>query len=719
MFHIKRAYEAYIDGFQEITMIIPKSNKHTVHSYFELIYEDNRKTKLPIVTRIEFERFIKYTVFTPEDLLLENKYEIEDEFGVRTDLQVGGVIRSNDFDEKYAYDGEDLGASYSNHSTQFKLWAPTASKVKLRIYQSHGDEEKFTEKLMERDGKGTWKVIIDQNCDGLVYNYLVCVNLIWREAVDPYAKAVTLNGKNGVVIDLSKGSHVSKVNSPPQSKYTDCIIYEASIRDFTSHPLSGVHKKGSFEGFHEKGTTYNELSTGLDYLCQLGVTHIELLPFFDFEGIEENNPFQSYNWGYNPLNFNAPEGSYSLKPEEPMTRITELKRLISVYHEHGLRIIMDVVYNHVYELQTSNFEKIVPGYYFRQDERGLPSNGTGVGNDFASERLMARRFILQSLKYWTEEYDIDGFRFDLMGILDTDTMNQIVTELTILKPEMIIFGEGWDLNTSLSPSSRKATINQSHQLSKIGFFNDKFRDGIKGSTFSVQEIGFIQGKLNHDYLSDLLLGSVGINNQVSLFQEPYQSINYVESHDNHTMWDRLKLSNGKDSEELLKKRHILGTSIALFSFGVPFIHSGQEFFRTKEGIENSYNSGDTVNSIDWARAERESSYINIVKEFIAIRKRFNCLRFSLKEEIVKHIKSVNVHQNIIGYRISGLEELDGVKEIMVLFHNGLKDTTIDLGNKDNWEYVWDGNKHYVEKGIKAECNKLPIPLLSTVVLVKY
>ncbi|WP_088067593.1 type I pullulanase [Gottfriedia luciferensis] len=719
MFHIKRAYEAYIDGFQEITMIIPKSNKHTMHSYFELIQDENRKDRLPVQSRIEFDKFIKYTVHTPEVLLLEKQYEIEDEFGSRTDLQVGGVIRSNDFDEKYAYDGEDLGATYTPEFTQFKLWAPTASKVKLRIYQKHRHEEKFSEKVMERDGSGTWKTVIDQDCSGFVYTYLVCVNLIWREAVDPYAKAVTVNGKHSVVVDLLKTRKVTKAKSFPPKRFTDCIIYEASIRDLTSHPLSGVEKKGSYEGFHEKGTKFNGFSTGFDYLCKLGVTHIELLPFFDFEGIDENNPFQTYNWGYNPLNFNAPEGSYSLKPDEPVARINELKELISVYHEHGLRIIMDVVYNHVYELQTSHFEKIVPGYYFRQDERGLPSNGTGVGNDFASERLMARRFIIQSLKFWTEEYDIDGFRFDLMGILDTDTMNQIVAELTELKPEIILFGEGWDLNTSLRPPFLKATINQSHQLSKVGFFNDKFRDGIKGSTFSFQEIGFIQGQKNSDYYFDLLLGSVGIKNQVSLFQEPYQSINYIESHDNHTMWDRLKLSNSNECEEIRKKRHLLGTSIVLLSFGVPFLHSGQEFYRTKHGVENSYNSEDTINSIDWAKAEREVNSINIVRDLISIRKRFNCLRFSLKEEIKKHIKPINLHPDVIGYRISGIEKVDHIQEMIVLFHNGLSDILINLGKESGWEVIWDGKENYLDKRTKIDCNKLPIPSLSTVVLVKY
>ena len=718
MFHIKRAFEAYIDGFQEITMIIPKSNKQTQHTYFYLVQKNDLKTQLQVTSQIEFDTFIKYTTHSPETLLLGKSYEVEDEFGNRTDLQVGGVIRSNDFDEKYAYEGNDLGATYTPEYTKFKVWAPTASKVKLRIYEKYEIEEAFTEIMMDRGENGTWITMVNENCDGLVYTFLVCVNLIWREAVDPYAKSVTINGKHSVVIDLSKTIKVKNAISEPPNSYTDCIIYEASIRDFTSHPLSGVQKKGTYKGFHEKGTLMNQFSTGMDYLCDLGVTHIELLPIFDFEGVDEYNPFQSYNWGYNPLNFNSPEGSYSIRPNNPSERINELKKLISAYHEHGLRIIMDVVYNHVYELQTSHFERIVPGYYFRQDERGLPSNGTGVGNDFASERLMARRFIIHSLKYWTEEYDIDGFRFDLMGILDTVTMSEIGIELSNLKPELILFGEGWDLNTSL-PSSQKASITQSHQLSKIGYFNDQFRDGIKGSTFSVQEKGFIHGKKDNDFFNDLITGSVGLFNKLSLFKEPYQSINYVESHDNHTMWDRLQLSNSNENEDLLKKRHLLGTSLVLLSFGVPFLHSGQEFYRTKMGTENSYNAGDAINSIDWARAEREKNSINVIKELISIRKRYKSLRFSLKEELQKHVKSIKVHPDIIGYHMTELNDIDSIKELMVLFHQGMEDTFIQFDKENDWNYVWDGREKYVEKNKKANCKNLPIPALSTVVLVKW
>lgn len=718
MFHIKRAFEAYIDGFQEITMIIPKSNKKTEHTHFILVHEHNQ-TRLPVSSRAEFESFIKYTVHSPNTLLLDKSYEIEDEFGLRTDLQVGGVIHSSEFDEKYAYDGNDLGATYSTEFTRFKLWAPTASKVKLRLYISSDKEEKYTEFSMDRKSNGIWEFVMNENCEGLVYTYLVCVNLIWREAVDPYAKAVTINGKQSVVIDLSKTIKVKKAIHSSLERYTDCIIYEASIRDFTSHPLSGVQKKGCYKGFFETGTAYNDMSTCFDYVRNLGVTHIELLPFFDFEGVDEENPFQSYNWGYNPLNFNAPEGSYSQEPNDPYVRINELKNLISAYHEQGLRIIMDVVYNHVFDLHTSHFERIVPGYYFRQDENGLPSNGTGVGNDFASERMMARRYIVHSLLYWTEEYDIDGFRFDLMGILDTITMKQIEKELLSLKPDLILFGEGWDLNTSLPPS-QKASIHQSHELKNIGFFNDKFRDGMKGSTFSLQEFGFIQGKRNNDYFDDLLTGSIGEFNHLNLFIHPYQSINYVESHDNHTMWDRLQLSNPNESEDILKKRHLLGTSLVILSYGVPFLHSGQEFYRTKMGNENSYNAGDSINSIDWARAEREKNTISVVKDLISIRKRFNSLRFSLKKEIETHVKPINIHQDIIGYQVSNIHEIDGVQGIIVMFHNGMNDIKINLGQDEaGWEYLWDGKDKYFDQHKVVDRNQLIIPGLSTVVLVKY
>jgi len=716
LFRIHRDFEAYMDQFQEITLIIPRTYYGGVCSSFTLLKNGQVCEQLQIKNKIDYDSFVKYVVTTSTPLSLEERYDLLDERGNITDLQVGGVIRSPLFDEKYAYDGEDLGASYSKDKTIFKIWAPTAYKVRLRFYLD--TKETYIEHFMKRTNNGVWEYEVDGDCEGFIYSFLVCVNLIWREAVDPYAKAVTVNGERGVVIDLLKTPQVDQIKLNNTDVPTDYIIYETSIRDFTSFPSSGVKHKSTYKGFIEEGTKYKELSTCFDYIKKLGVTHIELLPFFDFVGIDETNPHLQYNWGYNPLNFNVPEGSYSSAPTNPIQRIVELKKLVSKCHEYGLRIIMDVVYNHVFELKESHFEKIVPGYYFRQDESGLPSNGTGVGNDFATERKMARSYIIHSLKFWLKEYDIDGFRFDLMGIFDIETMKKIDEELRGLKKGIILFGEGWDLNTPLLPE-KKATISQSHHLPSIGFFNDQFRDTIKGSTFSIQELGFISGhNTDPKRLVDLFAGSVGLGNQVSLFTSPIQTINYVESHDNHTLWDRLTLTRKTEDILEIKKRHLLASAMVILSIGVPFIHSGQEFFRSKKGVENSYNSGDVTNSLDWEKAEQEQEAIEYVKTLIRIRKKFKAFRISTKKDILSHVSPYIVDNTVVGLHFKLLKEIDDIEELIVLFHNGIDYKLIPFIQDGKWEYLLiDGKLR--EKGSFIEKDSIELPPISCTILVKY
>jgi len=716
LFRIHRDFEAYMDQFQEITLIIPRAYYGGVCSSFTLLKNGQEYEQLQITNKIDYDSFIKYVVTSLNPLSLEERYDLQDERGNITDLQVGGVIRSPLFDEKYAYDGEDLGATYSKDRTIFKLWAPTACKVRLRFYLD--SNETYIEHYMKRTSNGVWEYEIEGDCEGFIYTFLVCVNLIWREAVDPYVKSVTVNGERGVVIDLSKTPQVEKINLKSSDVPTDCIIYETSIRDFTSFPLSGVKLKSTYDGFIEESTKYKEFSTCFDYIKKLGVTHIELLPFFDFVGIDETKPQLQYNWGYNPLNFNVPEGSYSLDPTKPSQRIVELKNLLSKCHENGLRVIMDVVYNHVYELKNSHFEKIVPGYYFRQDESGLPSNGTGVGNDFATERKMARNYIIHSLKFWLKDYDIDGFRFDLMGIFDIETMKKIAEELRGLKKGIILFGEGWNLNTPL-PSEKKATIAQSHQLPTIGFFNDQFRDTIKGSTFSIQELGFISGhNSNPMRLVNLLAGSVGHGNQLSLFSSPIQTINYVESHDNHTLWDRLTLTGKNEEILIIKKRHLLATAMVILSIGVPFIHSGQEFFRSKNGVENSYNAGDVVNSLNWEKAEQEQEAIEYIKALISIRKKFKAFRLSTKEDILTFVSPYIVDNSVVGLHFKQLKELDEIEELIVLFHNGIDYKLIPFIQNGKWEYLLINGK-LREKGSLIEKDCIELPPISCTILVKY
>jgi pullulanase len=706
-----------MDQFQEITLIIPRTYYSGVCSSFTLLKNDQVCEQLPIISKVDFESFVKYVVTPSMSLLLDERYDLLDERGNKTDLQVGGVIRSQLFDEKYAYAGEDLGATYSKEKTIFKIWAPTAFKVRLRLYLDRN--ETYVEHYMKRTNDGVWEFELVGDCEGFIYTFLVCVNLIWREAVDPYAKAVTVNGERGVVIDLAKTSPVRKMDINYSDIPTDYIIYETNIRDFTSFPLSGVQRKTTYEGFTEEGTKYKEFPTCFDYVKNLGVTHIELLPFFDFVGVDELKPSSQYNWGYNPLNFNVPEGSYSSAPTNPYNRIEELKKLISKCHENGLHIIMDVVYNHVFELQSSHFEKIVPGYYFRQDERGLPSNGTGVGNDFATERTMARNYIIHSLKYWLNEYDLDGFRFDLMGIFDIETMNKISEVLRGLKKGIILFGEGWDLNTPL-PLEKKSTIAQSHHMPTIGFFNDRFRDTIKGSTFSINELGFISGHTSHPKrVVDLLAGSVGLLSHLNLFNSPIQTINYVESHDNHTLWDRLTLSGADEDSLLIKKRHLLATSMVILSIGVPFIHSGQEFFRTKQGVENSYNAGDSINSINWELAEREQEAIEYVKTLISIRKKYKVFRLSTKEEILTYVSPYIVEDSIVGLHFKQLNKIDEIEELIVLFHNGVGNKIIPFVSNGDWEYLLLNEKKLKRGSCIIKGNSITLSPISCTILVKY
>ena len=364
--------------------------------------------------------------------------------------------------------------------TCFKIWAPTATQVQLILYED--DVTHF--RRMERQSKGIWELTIHQDLEGCRYRYEIVNNLVRQETIDPYAIASTVNAEYSVVVDPLKCVQIKQDLRPQLAQSTDAIIYELSIRDFTMDSSSKVEHRGKFLGLTERvkdestGNAY-----GLAYLKELGVTHIQMLPIFDFSGIDENIPEASYNWGYNPVQYNVPEGSYALNPQDPYSRINELRMMINALHEEGLGVIMDVVYNHVYERRTFPFDAMVPTYFYRYDYQGMPSDGTGCGNDLATERSMVRKYILDSVKFWIQEYGIDGFRFDLMGIIDVDTMNEIRQLCDELHPNIILYGEGWDMNTPL-PQAQKAAQFNAFKLPKIGHFNDKFRDTIKGHTFN-------------------------------------------------------------------------------------------------------------------------------------------------------------------------------------------------------------------------------------------
>ncbi|MDM5156867.1 type I pullulanase [Bacillus sp. DX1.1] len=710
MLKVQRPFEAYLDEVNKITILLPHAYG-TSRTFF--VHDGNHVWELSIVQTLSLSGVTKYESYIEHPLDVGQSYTVRDERNEETDLQIGAVIRTAAFDERYYYDGTDLGACYRNEATTFKVWAPTALLAKVRIYKN---DKEYTDYEMKREENGVWFQDLHGDWDGAQYTFLVCINLIWREAVDPYAKSVSVNGTYGIVIDLTKTCMEEQTSLTELASPTDAILYEVHIRDATMHPNSGVKQKGTYVGLAEENTKGKlGTATSFSYIKELGVTHVEILPLHHFAGVDEANPLESYNWGYNPLYYNAPTGVYATDPFDPYNRILECKQLIQMFHKHGLRVILDVVYNHVYERETSSFEKLVPGYYFRHDENGMPSNGTGVGNDLASERKMVRKFIIDSVLYWLTEYGVDGFRFDLMGILDVETMNVLQKKVTAKKKDALLLGEGWDLQTPL-PAEEKAVLYNANKIPKIAQFNDQFRDAIKGSTFDVDKRGFaFGGSIDPKHLQYVLTGSLSHVKEQGLFIEPVQTINYVECHDNMTMWDKLVCSN-QEAEHIQKRRHRLATVMTLLAQGIPFLHAGQEFYRSKNGNENSYNALDEINQIDWDRKEREMEAIAYIQGIIAIRMAHGAFRLPNSDLIKEHMTFLQTPSSIVAYHLQHVEQFGPWKEIVVLFHSGLQSETISLPKNETWYVLADDKVANVQPISSFQGNELQIAPISSYIV---
>ncbi|PEJ91686.1 type I pullulanase [Bacillus toyonensis] len=661
----------------------------------------------------------KVKIITEQKIDLKQTYKVKIENLAYTNTEIGKVIRSEEFDKLFYYSGNDLGNIYSPQHTKFRVWAPTASEAKLVTYKKWNDKI-GTEINMQQGEKGTWKAEIKGNQKGLFYTYKVKIGDKWTEAVDPYVRAASVNGDKGVVIDLNETNLKKwKANKKPEfKKPEDAIIYELHVRDLSIQPESGIKQKGKYLGVTEKGTKGPEgVKTGLDHMKDLGVTHVQFLPIFDYASVNEetlNEP--QYNWGYDPKNFNVPEGSYSTNPYEPTVRITELKQMIQVLHDNNLRIVMDVVYNHMYNAAESNFHKLVPGYYYRYNEDGTFANGTGVGNDTASERKMMRKFMVDSVTYWAKEYNLDGFRFDLMGIHDYETMNEIRKAVDQIDPSIILHGEGWDLNTPLA-AELKANQKNAEKMKGIAHFNDNIRDGLKGSVFEEKENGFVNGKQNmEDRIKKGITAGIDYDTNSSTYQDPEQVLTYVEAHDNHTLWDKLELTNPGDSAEVRKQMHKLSSSILLTSQGIPFLHAGQEFMRTKYGDHNSYKSPDSINQMDWLRRAAYNNEVDYMKGLIDLRKKYPAFRMTSTEQIKKHISFIDAPKNVIAYSIDGKGNGNKNENFMVAHNANRESVDITLPSKGPWKVLVDGKQAGSKTLYVVHNNKIKVPALSSFVL---
>ncbi|MEZ5043908.1 MAG: type I pullulanase [Saprospiraceae bacterium] len=629
------------------------------------------------------------------------------------------------------YEGDDLGLSYSKEKSTFKLWAPAADEVRIKLYDTALGGVPTMDQSLQARASGVWEASFPGDLKGQYYAFQTKNGGVWgSEVPDPYAKAVGTNGQRGMIIDLKSTNPEGweKDQRPPLAGFNDIILYELHVRDVSMDPNSGIQNKGKFLGLAETGTkSADGAATGLDHIKELGVTHVHLLPSYDFLSIDETKlEDNKYNWGYDPQHYNTPEGSYSTNPTDGAIRIKEFKQLIKTLHENGIRVIMDVVYNHTGATEQSNFNQLVPGYYYRQNEEGGFSNASACGNETASERPMMRKFIVESVKYWAQEYHIDGFRFDLMGIHDITTMNAVTSALDAIDPSLFVYGEGWTAGASPLPDSTKAIKANVMKLDRVAAFSDDIRDAIKGHVFTHDAKAFVSGLAGME--ESLKFGIVASTQHAQVnydsvnyskapwAKSPLQTITYASCHDNHTLWDRLTISCPDETEAERIKMHKLAATIVLTSQGVPFLHAGVEMLRTKNGVENSFESPDEINRIDWARKSQYAEVVNYFKALIQLRKSHPAFRMMTTSMVQEHLHFLEVEgSNLVAYTLSGNANGDSWKNILVVYNGNAdhKTLTIPAGP---WQMVLDGNQINPEGLENIEARQITIPGRTAMIL---
>ena len=596
---------------------------------------------------------------------------------------------TTEFEQKYTYTGTDLGATWNEKETKFRVWSPTAEKVVLNLYKegTEGVDDLLEQIPMTADVNGTWIAAKEGNLDKVYYTYTVTIDCEETEACDPYARTTGVNGARAMVIDLAATNPEGwEKDTDPHAgiQMTDAVIYELHVRDLSTHESAGIKHVGKFLGIAETGTkTASGIATGLDHMKELGITHLHLLPVYDYGSVDESKADAQFNWGYDPVNYNVPEGSYSTDPFHGEVRVKEMKQMVQELHQNGISVIMDVVYNHVYDAEKFCFNLIVPGYFSRMREDGTYSNGSACGNDTASERSMVKKYIVDSVCYWADEYHIDGFRFDLVGLLDTETINAIVETVHKTHPNVIFYGEGWSLPTDVTKEGYDLAIQPNAvKTPKFAYFNDNLRDGLKGSVFFADECGYATGELSTvEEIKACLLG------KAAWCPAPAQTVNYASCHDNYTLMDKITLSLPEASMEEKIRRNNFAAAIYMLAQGVPFLHAGEEMLRSKEDeegelIENSFASNDYVNTIRWNLLEKEEYQKTFAyyKGLIAFRKKYAGLRLMTAKQVEKQVCFLEgLTEGVIGMKVQ-----DEAAELLLFFNPNEKAVEVSIP-EGNWE----------------------------------
>ena len=675
------------------------------------IYQDGQEIPVTGVSSLN-NTVVTGLITVGEKLDLSKVYEIQIEGFPKEPVMPTGIFDCPEFIENYTYDGDDLGAVIQGAETTFKVWAPTATKVVLNLFAEGNGGEAFAKVDMVKGDKGVWSHTQPECGHGVYYTYTVTTSIGTQEATDPYAKSAGVNGNRSMVVDLAltdpNGWDTDSVQT--LGKYTDAIIWEVHVRDF-SNKISGTQYPGKYLAFTETGLTNKAgQAVGMDYLKGLGITHVHLLPVYDYATVDEANPDSGFNWGYDPKNYNVPEGSYSTDPYHGEVRITEYKQMVQALHNAGIGVVMDMVYNHTYD-GNSSFNRIVPYYYYRYTPTGANSSASGCGNDTASERYMFRKFMVDSVSFWAEEYHLDGFRFDLMGLHDLQTMDDIEKAVHTINPNAIIYGEGWTMGATGdgSPQANQTNIKKIEALpgaaGSISVFNDAIRDGLKGSVFDKLSKGYISGdfEANAGKVQFGILGGSGAPG-VSWTVKNASVINYMSAHDNHTLWDKLAISNADNTlaERLAMNR--LGAAILMISQGTPFWQAGEEMLRTKGGDENSYKSSDEVNNIDWEALVPGTDVYEMMEYYKGL--------IALRQEYAIFRSSGDVTVTFGGMSGGGMtvtyEASDGSRAL-VLINPNASDTTHTLTGQ--WMLMADG-QHAGTTLLSVESGSVTVPARS-------
>lgn len=667
-----------------------------------------------------------YTLELANELDLSKKYSVTFD-GSEYEIVMPDYYSTSEFEAEYTYTSDDLGATWTKDATTFRVWAPTADAVQVNLYENGtaGTNDLIEALTMTPDVNGTWVATKDGDLNGVYYTYTVTINEEETEACDPYARTTGVNGKRAMVIDLDSTDPEGWENDTnPNADLTinDAVIYELHIRDLGSDESSGIENVGKYLSLTEHGTTTaGGVSTGIDHIKDLGITHLHILPMYDFGSVNESSPVAQFNWGYDPVNYNVPEGSYSTDAAHGEVRVKEVKEMVQSLHNDGISVVMDVVYNHVYSAKDFCFNKIVPDYFSRVSTTGSYSNGSGCGNDTASERSMVKKYIVDSVLYWVEEYHIDGFRFDLVGLIDTETINEIIAEVHAIRPDVIFYGEGWTLSTTLTKEGYTlATQTNSTETPDFAYFSDNIRDALKGNVFNNTETGYVSGAQTLEAtIENCFIGSAG-----TWCESPSQSINYASCHDNMTLFDRLQNSRPDASQEDLIKMNNLAAAIYMTAQGIPFMQAGEEMLRTKvtpDGTfdENSYSSGDEINSLKWDTLEDET-YMDVTeyyKGLIAFRKAHPVLRLTTAADVSEHVSIVDdTTGSLTAFYLTGGLEGETADAMYIVFNPDAEGKEITLPDGE-WNVYINGENAGTEV-LATVSGTITVDGISAMVLVQ-